>query len=322
MIRGSSAAAAACEGEAFPERIHRYQTAAADSIRWDAYRPRDGDIIVTTAPKCGTTWTQMLCALLVHGPELPAPLTRLSPEFDRPWRPVETLMGELDAQPWRRVIKTHTPLDGLPYFENVSYVHCGRDPRDAFLSMIDHMQNASDAIKAAVRARAGLPDDSWFPTDPNTCFPVWMTAPIHPWMEDGFPTGSVFHAARTAWPYRGLANLHFLHYRDMLLDIEGEMRVLARFLGIRVAPAIWPALARAAGFDEMKTHADETAPGAHLGDWASNSAFFARARLGEWVRALNHDNQALYRALAPNRAEPDLLAWLEGGRAAADPLAL
>ena len=315
-MQGLAAAAPDRSVSVLPERSRRYETALADSIRWDAYRPRDGDIIVTTAPKCGTTWTQMICALLVHGPVLPAPLTQLSPYFDRLGEPVETLVAELDAQPWRRVIKTHTPLDGLPYFENVSYVHCGRDPRDAFLSMMDHMQNTSDAIKAVVRERAGLPAGSWFPADPNACFPVWMTAPIHAWMEDGFPTGSVFHASRAAWPHRGLANLHLLHYRDLRLDLEGEMRALARFLDLRIAPATWPALTCAAGFGQMKAHADETAPGAHFGDWSSNAAFFARARLDEWKGVLSQANQALYTELAPKRVEPRLRAWLEGGRVA------
>ena len=318
-MTSSTSFAAAYERPPPPKRVRRYETAASDSIRWDAYRPRDGDIIVTTAPKCGTTWTQMLCALLIHGPRLPAPLTRLSPEFDRVWTPVETLMAELDAQPWRRVIKTHTPLDGLPYFENVAYVHCGRDPRDAFLSMMDNMQNASDAFKATVRARAGLPETSWFPSDPNTCFPVWMTTPIHAWMEDGFPTGSVFHAARTAWPHRHLPNLHLLHYRDLRLDLERELRRLAQSLGAQVAPTAWPALLEAASFGAMKTRADDTAPGAHLGDWASNAAFFASGRLDEWKRVLSEANQALYQELAPHRAEPRLRAWLEGGRRAVDP---
>jgi aryl sulfotransferase len=311
----SSSAAEAYRQPALPERIHRYETAASDSVRWDDYRPRDGDIIVTTAPKCGTTWTQMVCALLIHGPQLPAPLARLSPEFDRLWTPVETLMDELDAQPWRRVIKTHTPLDGLPYFENVSYIHCGRDPRDAFLSMMDHMQNTSDAVKAVVRERAGLPEGSWFPTDPNLCFPVWMTAPIHAWMEDGFPTGSVFHAARAMWAHRALPNVCLLHFRDLRLDLEAEMRRLARFLDIGVAPGVWPALVQAACFSQMKSRADDTAPGAHLGDWRSNADFFASGRLDGWKLALSEANQALYQTLAPQRADPILRAWLEGGRA-------
>jgi hypothetical protein len=313
----SSSAVEAYQQPELPERIHRYETAASDSIRWDDYRPRDGDIIVTTAPKCGTTWTQMICALLIHGPRQPAPLSRLSPEFDRLWTPAPTLMAELDAQPWRRVIKTHTPLDGLPYFENVSYVHCGRDPRDAFLSMMEHMQNTSDAVKDVVRERAGLPKDSWFPTDANLCFPVWMTMPIHAWMQDGFPTGSVFHAARTMWAHRGLPNLCLVHYRDLRLDLAGEMRRLARFLEIDVAPALWPALAQAASFDQMRSHADETAPGVHLGDWRSNAAFFARGRLDGWKDVLSEPNQALYQTLAPQRVDPVLRAWLEGGRGVA-----
>ena len=317
MTRRSSVTA--CDPLAAPQRLHRYETGAGDSTRWDAYRPRDGDIIVTTAPKCGTTWTQMLCALLVHGPELPGPLARLSPEFDRIWTPAENLMDELDAQPWRRVIKTHTPIDGLPYFHNVTYVHCGRDPRDAFLSMMENMQNASEAFKAAVRQRAGLPEESWFPSDPNLCFPVWMTTPIHPWMEDGFPTGSVFHASRAIWPHRGLPNLHLLHYRDLRLDLEGELRRLAETLRIDVAADAWAGLAEAAGFGAMRARADDVAPGAHLGDWASNAAFFASGRLDEWRDVLDQANQALYQELAPTRAEPVLRSWLEGGRSAVDP---
>jgi hypothetical protein len=261
----------------------------------------------------------MLCALLLHGPALPAPLSRLSPELDRLGVPVETLMDELDAWAGPRIIKTHTPLDGLPYFEQVRYVHCARDPRDAFLSMVDNMQNLSDRVMAAVRERLGLLDTFAFPTDPNAFFPVWMTNPVHSWMEDGFPTGSVFHAAGAAWPYRRLANLCLLHYRDLRLDLEGEMRRLADFLGVRISADRWPALLDAAGFAAMQAGADDVAPGAHLGDWTSNRAFFKRARLDEWRAVLTAENQALYDEIAPIRVPAPLRAWLEGGRSAIDP---
>ena len=39
---------------------------AVDTNRWDLLDPRAGDIIVAVSDKMGTTWTQMLCALLVH----------------------------------------------------------------------------------------------------------------------------------------------------------------------------------------------------------------------------------------------------------------
>ena len=302
-----------------PKRVHRYETAVADSARWDAYRPRKGDIIVATPPKCGTTWTQMICALLIHGPVLPAPLSRLSPELDRLSTPIQAIISDLESQPWRRVIKTHTPLDGLPYFENVTYIFCGRDPRDAFLSMMDNMRNTSAATMAQVRARVGLPDSFAFPTDANAFFPVWMTSPIHSWVEDGFPIGSVFAAARAFWPHRSLANIVLTHYRDLSCDLSGEMRRLAAALDIQVREADWPALTDAAGLVAMREAADATAPGAHLGEWACNRAFFARARLDAWRDALGPANLALYEELAPKRVGPALRAWLERGRSGGDP---
>lgn len=299
-----------------PARVHRYETAVADSARWDAYSPRDGDIIVATPPKCGTTWTQMICALLVHGPQLPRPLTRLSPWLDRLSTPIDELIADLEAQPGRRIIKTHTPLDGLPYFDNVTYVFCGRDPRDAFLSMMDNMRNTSTATMREVCARFGLPDSFAFPTDDNAVFAVWMTAPIHGWVEDGFPVGSVFATARSFWPYRALPNLVFVHYRDATRDLAGEMRRLAAALGLEIDECDWPTLIRTASLPAMREDADATAPGAHLGEWTCNRAFFARARLDAWRTGLSPANLALYEDLAPTRVGPTLRAWLEHGRAA------
>ena len=62
--------------------------AVQDSARWDGFRFRPGDIVISTPPKCGTTWTQMICALLVfQTPDLPAPLGELSPWLDMVTRP-------------------------------------------------------------------------------------------------------------------------------------------------------------------------------------------------------------------------------------------
>lgn len=42
-----------------PVRSRCYVTPVSDSSRWLGYKPRAGDIIVCTPPKCGTTWTQI-----------------------------------------------------------------------------------------------------------------------------------------------------------------------------------------------------------------------------------------------------------------------
>ena len=271
-----------------PERLHHYLTPGSDSARWDAFRRRKGDILVCTAAKSGTTWTQMICALLIHQtPVLPAPLSWLSPWLEESLgsAPLEILLADLEAQPYRRVIKTHTPLDGIPYFDDVSYVVCGRDPRDTFLSMLDHMANTDPAVVAEIQRRAGVPPGAKLPEDPNVLFAIWQTTPINEWTPDGFPFGSATYLAASYWAFRHLPNLYFLHYRDLTDDLDGEMRRLAAFLGVAVDETVWPALVEAASFEAMKSRADESAPLAHRSFWVSNADFFrsARARLPSQV---------------------------------------
>ena len=45
--------------------VRRYEATMYDSNRWDGFELRPGDIIISAPPKCGTTWTQMICALLI-----------------------------------------------------------------------------------------------------------------------------------------------------------------------------------------------------------------------------------------------------------------
>jgi len=287
-----------------------------DSRRWDAFRPRAGDIVVATPAKCGTTWTQMICALLVHQtPDLHLPLTQLSRWIERHTEPVEDVVAEFAAQPWRRIVKTHTPLDGLPYYDDVTYVFCGRDPRDAFLSGLDHIDNISEKTRADAFARGKMPASFTLPTDLNVRFQMWISAGPQPWVWDGFPIGSVLYLSDTYWRHRDLPNIHFLHYADLTRDLDGEMRRLSNALGIPIDEAKFPALVNAARFETMKENADAAAPGAHLGEWADNTSFFRKARSGEWRDVLSPANQALYEKIASERLSPELKHWLENGYA-------
>ncbi|MGH9022020.1 MAG: sulfotransferase domain-containing protein, partial [Acidimicrobiia bacterium] len=94
------------------ETMVRYRSVIADSARWDGFSFRPDDIVISTPWKCGTTWTQMICALLVfQTPELDRPLDLIAPWVDIQTRTKEDLFADLEAQRHRRFIKTHTPLD-------------------------------------------------------------------------------------------------------------------------------------------------------------------------------------------------------------------
>jgi hypothetical protein len=119
--------------------LRRYRTVVSDSALWADFRFRPGDIVISPPAKCGTTWMQMLCALLIFDTaELPRPLTEISPWLDAVTYDTAATIAELEAQRHRRFIKTHTPLDGLPFHPEVTYLCVGRDPRDAMLPSRRH----------------------------------------------------------------------------------------------------------------------------------------------------------------------------------------
>jgi hypothetical protein len=120
----------------------RYTTRSEDSARWDGFAFRPGDIVISTWSRSGTTWMQMICALLVfQDPELPAPLSELSPWLDWKTTALQEVLAALGAQRHRRFIKTHTPLDGLPLDPRATYIVVARHPLDAAVSLYYHYAN-------------------------------------------------------------------------------------------------------------------------------------------------------------------------------------
>ena len=116
-----------------PERLHHYQNAIMNSAKWDQFVPRADDIIITTSYKAGTTWMQGICAALVfQQPQPPVAQDDLTPWFDSNFAPLEAVLELIQGLQSRRYIKTHCPLDGIRFFDEVKYVFVGRDGRDVF----------------------------------------------------------------------------------------------------------------------------------------------------------------------------------------------
>ena len=51
----------------WPKKTREIRTAIVDSTRWNAFRFRDGDIVIDTFGKAGTTWTQQIVGQLLLG---------------------------------------------------------------------------------------------------------------------------------------------------------------------------------------------------------------------------------------------------------------
>lgn len=297
-----------------------YRTGILDSTRWGRYRPRPGDIVIATYPKCGTTWMQRIVSLLVFQTPEPQPVMEISPWIDRrPTQPVDEVFARLEAQAHRRFLKSHLPLDGLPFHDEVRYVHVARDGRDACLSYHHHWSGLSDRTLAALD-RIGLVDDGIgrlyprAPADPAEHFHRWLTRGAVPGDEDGAPLPSFFRFERSWWEGRRCPNVLLVHHNDLKADLAGEMRRLADFLGVAIAPDLWPELVAAAGFEAMRRDG-----GALMGSVAASfeggaARFFHWGTNGRWRGVFREEDLALYDAKVAALLPGPCARWIAAGR--------
>jgi aryl sulfotransferase len=271
-----------------------YRTSEDDSARWLDFEFRPGDIVVSTGPKVGTTWMQMICALLVfQTPDLPSPLAELSPWLDQLVTPVEEVYSRLSAQRHRRFIKTHTPLDGVPVDPQVFYIVVGRHPLDAAVSRYHQFTDLN-------------------PDAPEGSLPSlreWLLSWIDrgDWQPDSL-NRLIWHLA-DAWTRRNEPNVALVHYDDLSTDLDREMRRLAELLGIEVREELWPRLVEAAGFTQMRNRADLLVPKGR-GALKDNRAFFRRGRSGSGRELLTERELTHYQERTADLASADLLTWL------------
>lgn len=306
-------------------RVH-YKTMIFDSARWDGFEHRPGDIVICTPPKCGTTWTQRICALLVfQTPDLEKPLTRVSPWLDMVTRPHADVLADLEAQTHRRFLKTHTPFDGLPYDERVTYLCVARDPRDVALSWDNHVANTDFVALLSARGASVGNDDIAeklaagpppVPESERERFWAFVTDPTPP-TEVAGSLRAVLHHLATFWAVRDHANVVLLHYDDLKADLEGQMRALAARLGTAVPEDRWPTLVQAATFEEMRRNADRFAPAVTESLWRDNRNFFRRGTSGQWRPLFEDGDRGRYDARVQELApDPSFVAWVHGGAAA------
>jgi len=297
-----------------------YRSGLTDSSRWQRFPLRRDDIVISTPSKCGTTWMQMICALLVfQTADLPAPLTSVSPWLDMRLRPLEDVTRALGAQRHRRFIKTHTPLDGLPQRPGVSYVVVGRDPRDAAVSMDHHQSNLDDQV--INRLLASGEDEA---ADPSATLerPASRRERVLRWIHDQRPATETFNSLRSmvhhlgqAWDRRNEPAVILMHHADLSRDLAGQMQRLADRLGVEVPQTRWPALIEAATFASMRARAHHVVPDERLGLFASDSAFFRSGQAGQWREILGDDDLAAYHTLIRSLASPEFVDWAENGAA-------
>ena len=300
----------------FPQKSRSYQHHHVDSTRWDDFRPRTDDIVIATAYKAGTTWMQTIVGNLIFWEsEPPAPIRKLSPWFENRTFPKEYTDKLLEKQTHRRFLKTHLPLDAMPYFSEVKYIYVGRDGRDVFMSFWNHYRSYTQDFLDILNNTPGRVGDR-LPPCPEDIREAWQNWISQGWLEgeeDGYPFGSMFDNVKTWWDFRYLPNIHFVHFNDLLQDLEKEIRRVARFLEIEVDEDVWPRLAEKASFATMKKKADEVTPLREGIFTGGPQQFIYKGTNGRWRGVLSEDDLRLYDQVVKKHLSPDCAKWLENG---------
>lgn len=280
-----------------------YQGGLTRPEQWSGWQPNEGDIIVCTPAKCGTTWTQTMILMLLHQTvELPDRVSVLSPWLDSALGDAQS-NADLPASPsGRRLIKTHTPADGFAVWEHVHLVAVYRHPLDVFLSIRNHVKNMKSV------------------DNPDLCGP--MAHALDYYLNGAFDNADcdrdhlssiTAHYLRTT-NRRQVGNMTQLHYTNMIEDHRGTVEKLARQLEIEHDDALIDDVTEATAFSAMKSKAVNFAPEGGKGFWHKDAAFFDSGGTHKWEGLFSEaEIEKFETRLGELLADEDQRNWLQNG---------
>ena len=293
---------------AWPKKTREMHSHHFDSTIWNDLKFRDDDIVIATYAKSGTSWTQQMVAQMMFNGDPELAVAEMSPWLDLRVPPKQVKLPEIEAQTHRRILKTHLPVDALVFSPKAKYVYIGRDGRDVVWSMYNHHINANQLWYDALNntpGRVGPPIEP----PPADIVQYWRD-----WLDkDGYPFWPFWENIRTWWAIGELPNVLFIHFSELKRDMPGEMRRIAKFLGITINESRWPAILEYCSFDWMKKNAVKSVPlGGAFWD-AGAEVFINKGVNGRWKDKLTDAESSAYEARAVRELGAECARWLAGG---------
>lgn len=303
-----------------PKRVLR--TNHFDTTKWEWIKLHKDDIVIATAYKSGTTWVQNIVKELLYiDQEAPAEFIACSTWFDFRLPPQETHKSILSAFKGRKLLKTHSPLDAIPFSRDIKYIYVGRDGRDCFMSLMNNFRNASDAFYNAINQDLeGI--DSPFPRfveeehNEVKLFDKWISEgwPAMEGETDGWPYWSLFDNVASWWLAKNEPNVLFIHFNDLKRDLVACIQKIADFIEVDVPESVYPILAQKLSFEGLKASALANASGviSPPGFFWNNGLedFFFKGTNGRWRNLLSAEQVAKYEEIAASKLPHECNMWL------------
>ena len=246
----------------------------------------------------------IVSSMLWPAGDAPGERQHRSPWIDARFSTEDVMLAQIDALPHRRYIKTHSAADCTPIFDECKYVTVYRDGRDSLMSWWNHRRSMRPALLEFLNSTAAE-DSGITPLDP-----YWagdMDELLDEWVVHQSP---VTHLA-SWWPLRDQPFVCFVHYNDLMADLEGEMRRLAAFLEIDVPESMWGRVVERCGLSQMRDASDNEAMSMVFEGGAAS--FFYKGTNGRWRDVLTPAQLERYERLVADGLPADAARWLEHG---------
>ena len=224
------------------EKFSRFMTVEAIQYAMK-FVPRSTDVIISTSPKCGTTWMQQILHQLKSGGDMCfEDIDEVVPYIDMAYETGQHLDAEHKYQP--RCFKTHYSYENCAKGAG-KYIVIFREPCAAYYSLYKFF-------------------------DGNYFKPGEIS--VDEFVRNQAPTGegsNYFKHVLSWWPQKNDPNVLFLLYEEMLEDLEGAVKAVASFIGI-VDEARIEKSVKMSAFNFMKQHQEKFA--SHLTSVSRNRA--------------------------------------------------
>jgi aryl sulfotransferase len=280
-----------------------------DSTRWNDFAFRDGDIVIATWAKSGTTWMQQIISQLIFQGAEDIPSMDLAPWLDMRILPLDDVVAGLEAQEHRRFIKTHLPADALRMSPKAKYLYIARDGRDVAWSWYNHLMSMTPGFFDLINDSPGRPGPPILrPTTEIREF-------FHEWLDtEAMPMAPYWPHIQSWWDIRNRPNVQLVHFNNLKADMPGQIRRIAEFLEIGIDEERWPDIIEHCTFEYMKSNGDKLSARMNdLFEGGLHAKFIHKGTNGRWRDTLDADDIRKYESIAENRLSADCARWLATG---------
>lgn len=258
------------------------------------FKARPSDVLITTAPKAGTTWMQQILHQLRSGGDTKfTAIDKVVPwlEIQRHRKSWQEILQYFETLAEPRIFKTHCTAEQTPGIGTAKIILSSRDPRDCCVSFYHHIMNMTDEA----RANKQMP------------VPESFDQHVDMWLE----YAAWYRNVKSWWPYYNHPKVLWLRYQDMKSDINAGIDQITDFLDWRVTDIQKKKVIEYSSFEWMKAHDEKfSSQGANNIPVFKAGKFIRQGKVGKYRDLMSAEQEQRIIEKAQTMLEPACLSFL------------